>query len=369
MSIQVPYLDLKAAYLELQPELDEAYQRVMQSGWYVLGEEVEAFEGAFAAFCGAAHCVGVGNGTDALHLILRAWGIGPGDEVIVPANTYIATWLAVSYAGATPVPVEPQAETCNLDPERVEAAVTTRTRAVLAVHTYGQPADMVSLRSLAQKYNLKLIEDSAQAHGASAHGKPVGSLADAAGFSFYPTKNLGAWGDAGAVVTSDGDLARSVRTLQNYGSSAKNVNETRGFNSRLDPIQAAFLSVKLKHLDDWNRRREDRAAEYLHALEGTPGLVLPCFPTWAKPCWHIFAIRHPRRDDLQRHLSQRGIASLIHYPVPPHLSQAYAGQAGNRGDFPITEEIAGTILSLPIGPHLSSEQAQMVVAAVRSFQP
>ena len=260
--MRIPFLDLKAASTELREELDAAYHRVMDSGWYILGEEVDAFEAEWAAYCGVRYCVGVGNGLDALHLILRAMDIGTGDEVIVPSNTYIATWLAVSYAGATPVPVEPDPRTFNLDPTRVEAAITPRTRALLPVHLYGQPADMDGLLEVARRHDLRVVEDAAQAHGATYKGRRCGGLADAAGFSFYPGKNLGALGDAGAVTTDDDRIADRVRALRNYGSRRKYYHDEKGYNSRLDPLQAAFLRVKARHLDEWNGRRAELASRY-----------------------------------------------------------------------------------------------------------
>ncbi|HEY6072436.1 MAG TPA: DegT/DnrJ/EryC1/StrS family aminotransferase [Anaerolineales bacterium] len=366
---KVPFLDMKSPYLELKAELDEAYFRVMESGWYIGGEELEAFEGEFAAYCEAAHCVGVGNGLEALHLILRAYGIGKGHEVIVPANTYIATWLAVSYAGAVPVPVEPDPRTYNLDPGRVEAAITPRTRAILPVHLYGQSADMAPLMALAEQHGLKVIEDAAQAQGAGYRGRKTGTLGHAAGFSFYPGKNLGAQGDAGAVLTDDAELAERVRTLRNYGSKVKYYNEVKGYNSRLDPLQAAFLRVKLKHLDEWNSRRERIAGFYLDEMEGIPGLVLPDTLEQARNIWHIFPVRHPQREALQAHLKANGVDTLIHYPVPPHLSGAYAEMGLSRGAFPISEEIADTELSLPMGPHLGLGEAAYVVEVLRAFRP
>jgi dTDP-4-amino-4,6-dideoxygalactose transaminase len=363
----IPLVDLKAPYGELQAELDAAYRRVMESGWYILGEEVEAFEREFAAYCGVRQCVGVGNGLEALHLILRAYGIGPGDEVIVASNTYVATWLAVSYAGATPVPVEPDPRTYNLDPARLAQAITPRTRAILPVHLYGQPADMDPLLALARQHGLKVIEDAAQAHGARYRGRRAGALGDAAGWSFYPTKNLGAMGDAGAVTTDDDELADRVRVLRNYGSRVKYYNEVKGFNSRLDPLQAAFLRVKLKRLDEWNVRRKVAAQKYLEALAGTPELTLPWVPDWADPAWHVFVVGHPRRDALQRYLAQAQIATLIYYPVPPHLSDAYAALGGKVGDYPLAEALARTNLSLPMGPHLSLESVEVVARAVRAF--
>ncbi|GAB4501296.1 MAG: DegT/DnrJ/EryC1/StrS family aminotransferase [Anaerolineales bacterium] len=364
---EIPFLDVGAAYAELKTELDAAYQRVMASGWYILGPEVEAFEAEFAAACGARFAVGVGNGLEALHLMLRAAGIGPGDEVIVPANTYIATWLAVSYAGARPVPVEPDALTCNLDPNRVEAAISPRTRAVLTVHLYGQPAEMDALSELCARRGLLLFDDAAQAQGARYRHRPVGSLALATGWSFYPGKNLGAYGDAGAVTTSDPALAEKIRRLRNYGSEAKYHNEIKGYNSRLDPLQAAFLRVKLPQLPAWNARRAQIAQYYRAELAQLPGLILPYAPAHLEPCWHLFVIRHPQRDALQAHLRAEGVQTLIHYPIPPHLQPAYAEMGLSSGAFPISEQIHAQALSLPIGPHLTPEQAQRVVAAVRSF--
>lgn len=355
---------MAAPYLELKAELDAAYQRVMQSGWYILGQEVEAFEREFAAYVGVDYCVGVGNGLDALHLILRAYGIGPGDEVIVPANTYIATWLAVSYAGASPVPVEPVECTYNLDPQRIEAAITPRTKAILAVHLYGQTADMVPVNNLAQRYGLRVIEDAAQAHGACYRGRKAGSLGDAAGWSFYPGKNLGALGDAGAVTTNDAGLAERVRVLRNYGSKVKYYNDVKGFNSRLDPLQAAFLGVKLQHLEDWNAHRAKVATIYLRELARVPDITLPFVPEWAEPAWHLFVIRHPQRDKLQKYLTRTGIGTLIHYPVPPYLQEAYRDLGLPIGTFPVTEAMHRDVLSLPMGPHLQLEQVYQVVDAL-----
>jgi dTDP-4-amino-4,6-dideoxygalactose transaminase len=359
--LKVPFLDFVAPYEELKPELDEAYFRFMQSAWYILGREVEAFEQEFAGYCGTKYCVGVGNGLEALHLILRAYGIGEGDEVIVPSNTYIATWLAVSYAGAKPVPVEPDPRTCNLDPSRVEAAVTPKTKAIMPVHLYGQPADMDPIMAIARRHGLKVIEDNAQAQGARYKGRRTGSLGDAAGHSFYPGKNLGAFGDAGAVTTDDADLAERVRTLRNYGSKKKYYNDCKGYNSRLDELQAALLRVKLRKLDEWNDRRRAVAKHYLTGLSGSKGLTLPFVPEWAEPVWHLFVVRHSRRDAFQEKLSQTGIGTLIHYPVPPHLSGAYADGVWARGAFPIAENLADTVLSLPMGPHLPEGQASLVV--------
>ncbi|GIW34676.1 DegT/DnrJ/EryC1/StrS aminotransferase family protein [Meiothermus sp.] len=363
---RVPFLDLKAAYHELKTEIDSAVLRSLDSGWYIGGSDVEAFEAAFAEYCGAEFCVGVGNGLDALHLVLRAFGIGPGDEVIVPSNTYIATWLAVSYTGAKPVPVEPEERTYNLNPELVEAAITPRTRAIIPVHLYGQPADLDPILSIAQRYNLRVLEDAAQAHGARYKGQRIGAHGDAVAWSFYPGKNLGAMGDAGAVTTNNREVAEIVRMLRNYGSKVKYVNEITGYNSRLDPLQAAALGVKLVHLDEWNARRQKIAAFYLRELADT-GLMLPYVPDWAEPVWHLFVVRSPERDRLQRHLEDRGISTLIHYPIPPHLQRAYVEMQLPEGSLPLSEAIHREVLSLPIGPHLSMEQAGRVVEAVQSF--
>jgi dTDP-4-amino-4,6-dideoxygalactose transaminase len=364
--LTVPFLDLRAAYSELADEMDAAYRRVMESGWYVLGAEVEAFEQEWAAYCGAKHCVAMGNGLDALHLALRAGGIGAGDEVIVPSNTYIATWLAVSHSGATPVPVEPELLTYNIDPARIDAAITPRTRAILPVHLYGLPADMKPILALAQRHGLLVLEDAAQAHGAIYNGIRCGHLGDAAAFSFYPGKNLGAMGDAGAVTTDDDDMADRLRVLRNYGSRRKYENEVRGFNSRMDPLQAAFLRVKLRHLGEWNERRKAHASAYLKGLSDVERLVLPSVPAGTLPAWHLFVIRHSERDQLIAALAEAGVETLAHYPVPPHLSEAYADMGMRAGSLPVAESISDTVLSLPIGPHLVATGLSEVIQAVRS---
>ena len=362
--MRVPFLDVGATYVELKEELDAAVSRVLSSGWYLLGAEIAAFEEEFAAHVGVKHCIGVGNGLDALHLALRAMNVGSGDEVIVPSNTYIATWLAVSYAGATPVPVEPDLRTYNLDPALIEAAITPRTRAILPVHLYGQPANMDPICEIAQRYGLWVLEDAAQAQGARYRGRRVGGIGHAAGWSFYPAKNLGAFGDAGAVTTNDDGLADRLRELRNYGSKVKYVNEERGFNSRLDEIQAAVLRVKLRHLDSWNDRRRRIAAQYLDLLHQTD-LVLPWVETWADPAWHLFVVRSQQRDHLMRRLQEAGIGVQIHYPIPPHLQAAYRDLDRPRGSFPVAEIIHQEALSLPIGPHLDEAQAASVVATLK----
>jgi dTDP-4-amino-4,6-dideoxygalactose transaminase len=363
--VSIPFLDLGATWRELRPELDAAWHRVMDSGWYVTGRELEAFEREFATYCGARHGIGVANGLDALHLVLRAWGIGPGDEVLVPSNTFIATWLAVTYAGATPVPVEPDPATHLLDPARLEAAITPRTRAIVPVHLYGQTADMQAIQEVAQRHGLKILEDAAQAHGATELGRRAGSLGHAAAFSFYPGKNLGAYGDGGAVTTDDDALAEQVRLLRGYGSRVKYQHEVAGFNSRLDELQAALLRVRLHHLDAWNARRQAIADLYLRELTGLPGLRLPVVRPGAHPAWHLFVVRSTHRAELMAFLHDRGIGTLIHYPVPPHLSGAYADL--HVAPQPIAELLAAEVVSLPIGPHLSLADAAQIVHAVRDF--
>ncbi len=361
MTMRIPFLDVRAGYLELQEEIDEAVSRVLASGRYIAGPEAEAFEEQFASFCEARHCVGVGNGLDALQLALLAAGIGPGDEVIVASNTFIATWLAVSYAGAVPVPVEPDPATHNLDPSRIEAAISPRTRAILPTHLYGQPADLDPMLEIARRHGLRLIEDAAQAHGARYNGKRVGGHGDAVAWSFYPGKNLGALGDGGAITTNNPEIAERARILGNYGSREKYVHEFRGFNSRLDPLQAAILSVKLRHLESWNDRRAAIAELYSGRL-GDIGLEVPTVPEWADPAWHLFVVQSDGRDELAGELRASGVETLIHYPIPPHRQRAY--KSFSSANLPIADRLAQRVLSLPIGPHLSTEQAERVVEAV-----
>lgn len=376
----IAFQDFRAPYQELRADLDAAYRRFMESAWYVLGEEVHRFEEEYAAFCESRQGVGLGSGLEALHLGLRALGAGPGNEVIVPANTYIATWLAVSQTGAVPVAVDPDERTMNLDPARADEAVSPRTKAILAVNLYGLPCDYEGLAAVARNHGIWFLTDNAQGHGARFQGRRVGGLADLECHSFYPSKNLGAYGEAGAVTTNDPELADRVGVLRNYGSRVRNHNEVVGYNARLDELQAAFLRVKLRRLDDWNERRSRIAEFYLRELPDCPELVLPTVPEWATPAWHLFVIRHPRRDALQQHLKERGVQTLVHYPVPPHLSGAY-GRPGKdsatafqpapcilpAAGLPVAEKLAREVLSLPIGPHLSLDQAGEVVEAVRGF--
>lgn len=363
--MMVPFLDVAAAYGELLAELEPAILASLRSGWYIGGQDVEAFERDFAAYTEAAHCIGVANGLDALHLALLAMDIGMGDEVIVPSNTYIATWLAVSQCGATPVPVEPLECTYNLDPARMEAAITPHTRAIIPVHLYGQPSDLDPILAIASRHGLRVLEDAAQAHGARYRGKRIGGHADAVAWSFYPGKNLGALGDAGAVTTNNPEIAERIRALRSYGSHVKYVHTVKGYNSRLDPVQAVTLRVKLKHLDAWNARRAKIAARYTAAFADI-GLTLPAVAPGAEPVWHLYVVRHEQRDRLQRSLTDAGIGTLIHYPIPPHLQQAYADAGFSAGQFPLAERMASQLLSLPMGPQLDDASVEAVIAAVKA---
>lgn len=362
----IPFLDIKSINAQHRSELVAAFERVLDSGWYILGDEVKAFEREFAAYCGTEHCIGVANGLDALHLILRAYGIGAGDEVIVPSNTYIATWLAVTYAGATPVPVEPDVATYNIDPARIERAITPRTKAIMPVHLYGTPAEMDAINEIAERHGLKVIEDAAQSHGATYRGARTGALGHAAGFSFYPGKNLGALGDGGAVTTNDAALAGKIRALANYGSVQKYRHESKGFNSRLDEIQAAFLRVKLTKLDAENAHRDRLVGRYLDRLAAS-GLVLPVRSTTGQSAWHLFVVRSLDRDALKAKLDTLGIGTVIHYPTAPHLQPAYLDLNFPAGRFPISEAIHREILSLPLGPTLSEEAVDKVASEVLQY--
>lgn len=364
----IKYCDLKEINNRYEPALTEAVTRAAQSGWYIRGKECEAFEQAFADYCGCRHCVGTGNGLDALTIILRAYRelgfMQPGDEVIVPANTYIATILAIKEAGLKPVLCEPCAASCNIDTALIESLITERTRAIMPVHLYGLVADMNSISSIACKHSLKVIEDSAQAHGALYNGKRTGSLGDAAAFSFYPGKNLGALGDGGAITTNDTTLAEVARAIANYGSHTKYVNTYRGVNSRLDEIQAAALGVKLPHLDADNRRRRDIAHKYIDEI-CNPLVTLPAPDCEGNNVYHIFAVTTPHRELLKEHLEQQGIETLIHYPIPPHKQQAL--REYSHLHLPVTEQIHACELSLPCHPAMSDSDVQKVVAAVNSF--
>ncbi len=368
--LKVPFQDFHAPYEELKDEFDAAYHRFMESGWFVLGKETTAFEEEYATYCDAVHCVGVANGLDALHLALRALGVGPGDEVIVPSNTYIATWLAVTHTGANPIPVEPDPATFNIDPALIEGAITPQTKVILAVNLYGQPCNYDPIIETARKRGLKVAIDNAQSHGARYKGRRVGGIADIECHSFYPSKNLGAYGEAGAVTTNDSDLADKVRVLSNYGSRVRYENEVVGYNSRIDELQAAFLRIKLRKLDEWNTRRSGVAEMYLSSLK-TENLMLPTVPEWADPVWHLFVIRHPLRDALQQHLAEHGIQTIIHYPIPPHLSGAYSDlrpPASGLLRLPLAEQLANEVLSLPIGPYMEDSQIKLIASYSSTLQ-
>jgi len=360
----VGFLDLKKQHQGIAAELEAAVSRVMRSGWYILGPEVVSFEEAFASYCGARYAVGLASGLDALVLGLLALGISPGDEVIVPSNTYIATWLAVSHCGAVPVPVEPDPRTYNIDPQRIESAITKRTKAIVPVHLYGQAVDMDAIRTVAEKWGLNVLDDAAQAHGARYKGRRIGADADVTAWSFYPSKNLGALGDGGAITTNDAEIAERIRVLRNYGSKTKYVNLVRGYNSRLDPLQAAVLSVKLKYLDVWNAHRV-RIARIYDA--GITGAGRPYVPEWADPVWHVYVVRHRHRDELQARLQRDGIETLIHYPIAPHEQAAYADFRWASDAFPLAKRLAGEVLSLPMGLHVTDADALRVVEALNAF--
>ena len=360
----VPFFDLGRLHTELGPAIAGAWDRTIGHNQFILGEAVEQFECAFAAYCGVSHAVGVGNGLDALTLILRALDIGPGQEVIVPGHTFIATWLSVSQVGATIIPVDVDAATFNIDPVAVSNAVTPSTAAIIAVHLYGRVAPMEALGAIAERHGIALVEDAAQAHGANAGGKRAGSLGRAAAFSFYPTKNLGALGDGGAITTNDTELAARVRSLRNYGSRAKYVHDEVGCNSRLDEIQAALLLVKLEKLDAKNARRQAIARRYSDHLSKTPGLIAPRIPGGAKPVWHLYVIRSPHRDALQFELTKLGVGTLIHYPVPPHRQDAYAGTDLALARLPVSDQLSREVLSLPMWPEMTDDEVEIVIERV-----
>lgn len=364
--MKIPFLDLGAAYKELQPEIDEAIHRVLNSGWYILGPEVEAFEVEWAEYCKANYAVGVANGLDALILALRALQVGVGDEVIVPSNTYIATWLAVTAVGAKPIPVEPDPITFNIDPKFIESEITSKTKAILPVHLYGQPSDLDQILKIASKHGLYVIEDAAQAHGARYKGERIGNHGDVICWSFYPGKNLGALGDGGAITTNSSVIADRIRILRNYGSKTKYVNELQGMNSRLDPIQAAVLRVKLKYLDNWNLRRKNIANIYSDELKDL-NIDIPYVPRWAQSANHLYVIRSKERNKLQNFLTEAGVGTLIHYPIPPHEQKAYLHENNLNKSYPIASLLASEIVSLPIGPQLKINDVQYIVNLIKSF--
>lgn len=363
--MQVPFLDLKRVNESFGIELEEAFKRVHQSGWFIQGKELEHFESEFADYSEVSHCVGVGNGLEAIHLLLKAYGIGPGDEVIVPSNTFIATWLAVTECGAIPVPAEPDPKTHNISIHAIEAAVTPKTVAIIPVHLYGQPADMDPILALAEKYGLVVIEDAAQAQGAKYKGRRIGGLGHAGATSFYPGKNLGALGDGGAVLTNDSEIAAKVRKLRNYGSKVKYQHDVLGYNSRLDELQAAFLRVKLRRLDYDNQVRKNIANHYSNTLLNSD-LILPDVPDWADPVWHLYVIRTKNRDNLQQYLRNHGVETLVHYPIPPHQQECYATMKFKA--LPIAEQFAEQVLSLPISSVMCDTDLNYVVSLLKDFR-
>lgn len=364
--MKIPFVSFKPLERELNEELRKAFERVYSRSWYIEGEEDKVFEKAFAKYCDRKYCIGVGNGLDALFLALKALGIKHGDEVIVPSNTYIATALAVTYVGATPVFVEPDINTFNINPSEIECAITDKTKAIMPVHLYGQPCDMDPIMEIAEKYNLYIVEDCAQAHGAQYKGKVIGSFGDVAGFSFYPGKNLGALGDAGATVTNDEDLAGKIRALGNYGSDYKYHHIYQGNNSRLDELQAAFLAAKLPCLDKINIERRRIAKVYLDGIKNSE-IILPHVPEYATPVWHIFGIRCKKRDELEKFLNNAGIGTNKHYPIPMHLQECYKDLGFRKGDFPIAEEISETELSIPMYYGMTDEEIQYVIDRMNEF--
>ncbi len=360
----VPFLDLGRLHQSIREPLDAAYHRVLDSGWFIMGPELEAFESEFAQYCKVKHCIGVGNGLEALHLLLRAYGIGSGDEVIVPSNTFVATWLAVTECGAIPVPVEPNIDNFNIDPTLIDHAITSRTRAIIPVHLYGQSADMDPITLLAAKHGLIVIEDAAQAQGACYKGRRAGSLGHAAATSFYPGKNLGALGDGGAVLTNDDAIAKKVKQLRNYGSNIKYQHDLVGYNSRLDEMQAAFLRAKLAVLDDWNARRREIATQYSNLFAGAD-IDLPLIPEYAEPVWHLYVIRSKHRDALKVHLERQGVSTVIHYPIPPHRQTCYQDFKGHN--LPIAAMLAEEVLSLPMFSSLEAAEIEHVAKNVLGF--
>jgi len=365
--MKIPFLDLHASYIELQHEIDSSISRVLSSGRYIGGSEVESFEDEFSNYCGSNFTIGVANGLDALVLSLKSLDIGMGDEVIVPANTFIATWLAVSEVGAIPVPVEPNSLTYNIDVEEIQKAITPKTKAIIPVHLFGQPVDLDPILLLAKQHNLFIIEDAAQAIGSRYKEKKIGAHGDLVCWSFYPGKNLGAFGDAGAISTNNEALASKIRSLSNYGSNKKYIHNFIGMNSRLDPIQAAILKVKLRFLDSWIDRRKNIASVYSSAFKDHPNFKIPYVPDWAESVWHLYVINSNHRNKIQNNLTENGIETIIHYPIPPHLQDAYSKILPTNISLPVTERLAQNILSLPIGPHLSEEQYRYVIECLNKM--
>jgi dTDP-4-amino-4,6-dideoxygalactose transaminase len=366
--MNIPFLNFAPAHDAIRNEIKQAFERVYDSNWFVMGKSVDTFEQEYASFNQTRKCVGISNGLDALHIALKVLGIGPGDEVIVPSNTYIATVLAVSYVGATPVLVEPNISTYNIDPSLIEAAITPRTKAIMPVHLYGQACEMEAIMDIASRHNLFVVEDNAQSQGAAFNNKLTGSWGHINGTSFYPGKNLGALGDAGAVTTNDENFAKKAAVLRNYGSEKKYYNEVVGHNMRLDEMQAAFLSVKLKYLAEWTKQRQQIAAYYNEAFAGVDNIIIPKVADNATHVYHLYVIRTKRRDELQAHLTAKGIGTLIHYPIPAHLQEAYRSLGFKAGDFPIAEEIANTCLSLPMWPGMTKDDVHYIVQEIKAFK-
>jgi len=365
--MKIPFLNLKELNKPFEQEFEQAYKDFIASGWYILGEKVKSFENEYADFNTTSHAIGVANGLDALILSLKALNIAVGDEVIVPSNTYIASWLAISYVGAIPIPVEPRIETYNINPELIEAAITPKTKAIMPVHLYGQICEMEAIMKIADKHKLFVIEDNAQSQGATYKNKVSGSWGHCNGTSFYPGKNLGALGDGGAVTTNDAKIARNVSVIRNYGSEKKYYNEVKGINSRLDELQAAFLSIKLRKLGEDNKKRQEVASYYNEHLDGVGDLVLPALADNATSVFHLYVIRTHQRDALQSYLTEHRIGTMIHYPIPPHLQKAYAELGHKKGAFPVAEDIAETCLSLPISPYISKEDLKQVINHIKQF--
>ncbi|QXM05962.1 DegT/DnrJ/EryC1/StrS family aminotransferase [Crassaminicella indica] len=364
--MKIPFVNLKPIHDQTKEEIMNKFNQTFSSNEYILSNNVNEFEKNFAKFCDQPYCIGCGNGLDALYLILRGYNIGKGDEVIIPSNTYIATALAVSYTGAVPIFVEPTLKTYNINPKLIEKSISKKTKAIIAVHLYGHPAEINKIIKISKKYNLKLIEDCAQAHGAKYFNKKIGCFGDAAGFSFYPGKNLGALGDAGAVVTNDKILAQKIIALRNYGSTQKYYHEYMGINSRLDELQAAFLNVKLKYLDSWNKERRKIANIYLENIKNKK-IIKPFIQKNTEPVWHLFVIRTNKRDHLQKYLMNKGIQTLIHYPIPIHLQNAYKNLGFQKSTFPIAEKISNEVLSLPIWYGLQENELNYIIDALNTW--
>jgi dTDP-4-amino-4,6-dideoxygalactose transaminase len=362
--MKIPFLDLARSHSEIRNHLDQAYSRVLDAGTFIMGSELENFETEFADYSEVKYCLGVGNGLDALHLLLRAYEIGVGDEVIVPSNTFIATWLAVTQCGATVVPVEPNPQTHNIDAGLISSVITTRTKAIIAVHLYGQPADMDLINEISYKHGIIVIEDAAQAQGARYKGRRVGSLGDSAATSFYPGKNLGALGDGGAILTNNKSIADKVKMLRNYGSMVKYSHELKGYNSRLDELQAAFLRVKLSMLDDSNARRRKIAIKYSNSISNK-FVTLPYIPDYAECVWHLFIVQAQHRDSLKDYLNKHGISTVIHYPKPPHLQRCYSELV--EKSFPVAEMIANEVLSLPLYPQLNDDEIKYIIEVINNY--